>query len=124
MTAFNEGLLYERVSTKKKQASDFKYIKDKAQKLISLGQDPIIQERNKRWAINYRLHKGLGITEVSDLYYGMPNQELYKNSTESFIYNDIISPVSKGILGEQQGRPLNAVVIDNSQFSAQFRQTA
>lgn len=121
MTAFNEGLLYERVSTKKKQASDFKYIKDKAQKLISLGQDPIIQERNKRWAINYRLHKGLGITEVSDLYYGMPNQELYKNSTETFIYNDIISPVSKGILGEQQGRPLNAVVIDNSQFSAQFR---
>lgn len=111
----------ERVSTSRKRRADHKYVKEQATKLIQASLSDEITQRNDRWEINYRLHKGLGIDSMDEL---MPNLDPYESGHEKLRHIDIISPTSKGMTGEQQGRPLTGMVVDQSDFSSSFRRRA
>lgn len=106
--------LNERVTTKKKYASNKKWLKKKAEDLIISSKTQEIDDRNKNWLVNYAMHEGRSPKSANPDY-------AYNEFSDNLRYHDIVSGISKGMLGEQLVRQINPVVVDSSVLSSNFR---
>ncbi len=110
---------YDRTSYAKKRANDWKWLDEKAEYYIN-SYSGLDLEEEERMRLNYRLFNGRGkesrATNTAMNSIMLQDEGLYFND-EDIPHHDIIIPIVKSIIGQQQLTPLEPMAIDSSLFN-------